>query len=64
MNNNSMTEYRFTSDSEPEYEDLQQLMHEVAVEAKRKSQLAMEKLQIIIKEQVSDAMKREGFIQK
>ena len=59
-----MTEYRITSDSEPEYEDLQQLMHEVAVEAKRKSQLAMEKLQIIIKEQLSDAMKREGFIQK
>lgn len=60
----SISEYRFESDNEPDDEILRQLMHEVAIDARIKSEKAMEKLHETIKSQVSDVLKREGIIHR
>lgn len=59
-----ISEYRFSSDDEPDEEILGQLMHEVAVEAQKKSELAKSTLDQVINNQVNEAMIREGFIKK
>ena len=56
--------YRFISDAEPKEEDLEKLMHEVAVEAVKKSTLAKAELKKRLHHQISEALVREGFVPK
>jgi hypothetical protein len=53
--------YRFVSDDEPDERDLAALMHEVAVEAKRKSVAASQEMTRRIKTQIREAFVREGL---
>ncbi len=47
--------YRFTSDEEPTEEQLAQLMHEVAVEAKQQAMESDKKLLDDLKQAIADA---------
>jgi hypothetical protein len=53
--------YRLLSDNEPEEKELEALMHEVAVDVERKSDIAMLELQKRVKCQISEALVREGY---
>lgn len=56
--------YRFTSDEEPTEEQLAQLMHEVAVEAKDQAEKAHKKMMEEIREAIIAASKREKQIEE
>jgi len=62
--NQSINDYRFVSDEEPGDENLNIIMHEVALEAKEIAVKVKEKIKTEIKKQLQVALKREGFISK
>ncbi len=51
--------YKFTSDDEPTDEQLQLLMHEVSIEAKRKADEANERFNAELQELVEKAKRRK-----
>ncbi len=51
--------YKFTSDEEPTDEQLQLLMHEVSIEAKRKADEANERFNAELQELVEKAKRRK-----
>jgi hypothetical protein len=53
--------YRFLSDTEPEETELKTLMHEVAIDAEKKSDIANRNLLQKIKIQSIEALVREGY---
>ncbi len=55
-----MNSYRMTSDAEPREEDLAKLIHEVAIEAEKKSTVAKKALNNRVFQDMQDALKREG----
>lgn len=56
--------YRFASDTEPSEKDMEELMHEVALEAKKKAELAEKKLREELKVQITEAQNREKLAQQ
>jgi len=56
--------YRFSGDTEPSEKELAALMHEVAVEAKTKSERAQIKLHEKIRIETCEALAREGYSRK
>jgi hypothetical protein len=54
-------DYRLVNDNEPEEIDLESLMHEVAVDVEKKSDIAMQELQKKVRYQISEALAREGY---
>lgn len=53
-----MSAYRLTSDEEPSEEELAQIMHEVAVEAKQRADAARARLDKLIAAQIIEAQNR------
>jgi hypothetical protein len=53
--------YRMLSDTEPKEKELTVLMHEVAVDAEKRSDIAKKELAKKIKLQISEALMREGY---
>jgi hypothetical protein len=56
--------YRMTSDVEPNEDALESLMHEVAVEAKKKANLAKAEFTKRVHHQIAEALVREGLTVK
>ena len=60
----NLNKYRMTSDEEPKKEELNILMHEVAVEAAKKSKTAKIELNKRAYKEMQDALVREGLNSK
>lgn len=61
---NNLNKYRMISDEEPKREELDKLMHEVAVEAAKKSKSAKIELNKLAYREMQDALGREGLKSK
>lgn len=58
---NQTKPYRFTSDIEPDDNQLAQIMHEVSIEASKKAKKAMLEFEKKIKSQVAEAFLQAGI---